>query len=465
MSRSPVRLNHTCTVLAACAALVSSATALAQLEPPPLVQPPPATEPAPAPAPSPATTAPAATAPAEPAVQPFVGQVTADRVYVRSGPGVNYYEMGQLNKGDLVSVVGGRSRWYQIAPPAGTFALIAKEFVQVDPDNKVGTVKTNGDYVNVRAGSALQPNSSYAVLTVVKNGTKLDIVGSTDKHYKILPPDKAFVYISPDFVKPAPEGTQYTQPTLTIGGRAVATTAPSVTDTVVEVSPPIATTTDSATDTTAPATQTADTPTPATQTAGGNPQVVVVTPTPATSYAPNAYTTFAKLNAQTQDEMGKRLADQKLDTLLAGYKSLLETPNLPPSVKQGAEARVESLEKMLKLQKAIKSDDPADVASEAHRKAAGEEWDAIKAKIDEWERSGPLTAEGKLQTSTVVPGKYVLVNPRTGRVVAYLNPSPEIDLAKVLGSYVGVRGITESEEGAAVKTVKVRTVTLMAEPK
>src|SRR4051812_8974679 len=48
--------------------------------------------------------------------QPFVGTVTADKVYVRSGPGSAYYEMGQLTKGDTVQVVGSSLGWYKILP-------------------------------------------------------------------------------------------------------------------------------------------------------------------------------------------------------------------------------------------------------------------------------------------------------------------------------------------------------------
>ena len=113
---------------------------------------------------APPTTAPAggtAAAPAAaelaPVTQPFVAQVTGDKVYVRSGPGTSYYELGQLSKGDLVYVVGTKSGWYQILPPNGTFCLIAKEFVEVDAAGGAapssGTVK--GDYINVRAGTAI----------------------------------------------------------------------------------------------------------------------------------------------------------------------------------------------------------------------------------------------------------------------------------------------------------------------
>src|SRR6185503_11898855 len=55
----------------------------------------------------PPATAPDQTTPdAATITQPYVATIAGDRVYVRSGPGVAYYEVGQLAKGDLVYVVG-----------------------------------------------------------------------------------------------------------------------------------------------------------------------------------------------------------------------------------------------------------------------------------------------------------------------------------------------------------------------
>src|SRR5205807_337725 len=116
---------------------------------------------APSPAPPPATPAPPAAPPAElpAATQPLVAAVTGDKVYVRSGPGTAYYEIGQLTKGDLVQVVGTSNGWYKILPPNGTFCLVAKEFVETDPAAGGGAAPTSGtvkgDYVNVRAGTAI----------------------------------------------------------------------------------------------------------------------------------------------------------------------------------------------------------------------------------------------------------------------------------------------------------------------
>src|ERR1035437_3715474 len=153
------------------------------------------------------------------ATMPFVGTVTADKVYVRSGPGSAWYELGHVAKGDTVQVVGAKGGWYEIFPPNGTFCLIAKEFVETDAGGQSGTVK--GDYINLRAGTATYKQDGWvkdsAVLCVVRKGTKLTILGSTEKYYQVAPTERAFVFISPQFVKEAP-GTEYKIPQLKPGG-------------------------------------------------------------------------------------------------------------------------------------------------------------------------------------------------------------------------------------------------------
>ena len=90
----------------------------------------------------------------------------------------------------------------------------------VDSSGTSGTAKA--DYVNVRAGTALyKTREPSAVLTVIRKGTKLTILGSTDKYYEIAPPEKAYVYISPQFVKNNGVVAEYKVPDLKLPPGAV----------------------------------------------------------------------------------------------------------------------------------------------------------------------------------------------------------------------------------------------------
>ena len=70
-----------------------------------------------------------------------------------------------------------------------------------------------------------------------------------------------------------------------------------------------------------------------------------------------------------------------------------------------------------------------------------------------------------LQTSTIVQGKYALVNPATGRVVAYVDPASDIDIGTLVGKYIGVRGITTQPPGTDITVIKVSNATLQPTPK
>ena len=56
----------------------------------------------------------------------FVGQVTGQDVYVRSGPDIKEYYCAQVSKPTKVTVVGELGEWSKIAPVAGCFSVIRK---------------------------------------------------------------------------------------------------------------------------------------------------------------------------------------------------------------------------------------------------------------------------------------------------------------------------------------------------
>src|SRR5262249_17421169 len=80
----------------------------------------------------------------------FIGAVNSNDVYVRSGPGENYYATAQLSKGAQVTVVGLKFDWLKIVPPEGSFCYVAKAYVEKRGDGSIGRV-TKPD-LNVRAG-------------------------------------------------------------------------------------------------------------------------------------------------------------------------------------------------------------------------------------------------------------------------------------------------------------------------
>ncbi len=134
---------------------------------------------------------------------PYVAEVTADNVNLRSGPGTNYYRCGKLNKTDRIKVVGSQFSWSRVVPPEGSFSWISKQYVQVDPNNSaIGTV--TGDAVRVYAGSELiKPIHSTTVQVKLNVSDKVGLLGDGGEggYYKIVPPIGSYLWISTEYSK------------------------------------------------------------------------------------------------------------------------------------------------------------------------------------------------------------------------------------------------------------------------
>ncbi len=134
---------------------------------------------------------------APPVVSIKIGEVVGDQVHVRSGPGVNYYPVTRLSSGDRVVIVGHKPAWVGVAPPGGTYSLVAKQYVDQDGQDQ-GVI--NGDRVWVRAGTDLS-DDKYAKQTRLSKGARVTIVGQSGEYYKIVPPKGAMLWISADYVR------------------------------------------------------------------------------------------------------------------------------------------------------------------------------------------------------------------------------------------------------------------------
>ncbi len=133
---------------------------------------------------------------------PYVAEITGDDVYIRSGPGTNYYACGKLQKGERVTVVNQQFSWSCIVPPAASFSWIYVPYVSIDPDNPDTGIVT-GDNVRVYAGSD-QVKPIHSTLQLKLNrGEKVKLLGEEkDNYYKIAAPTGAYLWVSTQFTRP-----------------------------------------------------------------------------------------------------------------------------------------------------------------------------------------------------------------------------------------------------------------------
>ncbi len=142
---------------------------------------------------------------------PYKAHISADDVYVRSGPGRNYYPTDKLRAGQAVEIYrhdpGG---WYAIRPPQGSFTWISSRFIRRGGD---GLAEVTGRQVAGRVGSRFS-DIRDVIQVRLHEGEVVDPLPSWDlqssatagpaatKWIKIAPPSGEFRWVHGKFVDP-----------------------------------------------------------------------------------------------------------------------------------------------------------------------------------------------------------------------------------------------------------------------
>ena len=164
--------------------------------------------------------------PAIASAAPFLAETTGNDVYIRSGPGTNYYHCGKLQKGDKVQVVRTQPGWSCIVPPPGCFSWIAMQYISINLDNPTLAIVT-GNGVWVYAGSDyVEPMHSTSKQAMLNRGDKIRLLGEEkDDYCKIAPPDGAYVWVSTDYTESIGPAGQKSPTEAGPGGEGASTAA------------------------------------------------------------------------------------------------------------------------------------------------------------------------------------------------------------------------------------------------
>jgi hypothetical protein len=138
---------------------------------------------------------------------PYKAYIASDDVYVRSGPGKNYYPTTKLAAGTEVEVYrhdpGG---WYAIRPPRDSFTWVAARYVNVGEDG-LGTI--TGKQVAARVGSEFS-DIRDVIQVRLHEGEVVEIVGEKQftgtseagRWCQIAPPSGEFRWVFGRLVDP-----------------------------------------------------------------------------------------------------------------------------------------------------------------------------------------------------------------------------------------------------------------------
>lgn len=380
---------------------------------------------------------------------PYEGEVTGDDVYVRSGPGVNYYPTTKLKTGQHIRVLGEQFGWLRIAPPSGSFSYIDMSFVE-KKDAQRGIV--TGDNVLVRAGSTLSTRKNE-VQTKLHKGDTVTIQGEADGFYKILPPKDACLWISSQYVRPLDGGpAMTTQPAAT---RAAATrpgtpgSQPGDADIVASLAEETSVARDEPPKTSPPAAAPATT-----QPAEG--EGTRVTVRTGRGRAAERIAQYLQESGprgvrvqQLEDELRGLLdaatsADTAaLERLMHEYETIAAQDD-EPIAQAVARARVRQINSRIELlgSRTRMLDEQKDL--EIYRRQLGEDRSRIGLRTSAASQPG-YDFKGELRASplfTESQRRYRLVNPADGgRTIAYVDLPVELsgNIPQWVGQYVGVR--------------------------
>jgi uncharacterized protein YgiM (DUF1202 family) len=378
----------------------------------------------------------------------FSGVVNSNAVYVRSGPGENYYATLKLDKGAQITVVGLKFDWLKVIPPEGSFSYVAKAYVEKRGDGSVGRV-TKPD-LNVRAGSDLN-----ALKTTVQ--TKLDenedvaILGEQDEYFKIKPPQGAYLYINKQFVDPVKA-----LPAVAAAAPATDATDPKNSEPIASA-PMVTTTPDAAAkgaaagaalaaSTTQPSNAVAAAPTTQSSEQAAAPSTQPATPT--------AETQFDAVESEFLDATNKPLQDQPIEELQTKYTELSTNADLPASMRRIVEMRQATLKLRANVrQQYVEAQKMQDLANSKQTALKAEQAELTQRVKDQ--QVTTYTAIGTLRTSSLqIAGTslYRLTDPNTGRTLVYIKSS-DAKYAELLNQFIGVRGDIVEDAVVNLKTI------------
>ncbi len=380
---------------------------------------------------------PSATPFAEPAATttPFVAVVTADNVYVRSGPSVqSSYPFGKLDRTKVVRVLEESFGWSRVQTAGPAFAdmtgfVAADDRVQLSADGGSITATAVTELRAPNIGADSSPESSWKQIAKVDAGTTLAALNRIDGErgsvWRVKLPDNAEGWINSNFLRRATDAEA-----ATIAHAASA----------------------AGSDATASLSDEPGEPGARVDTAVAAPQG----PTPEELAAQKRRATFADLEATWLTVKGQPIAEAELGALFAAYTSLYADPACEPGMKARAKARTEQLAVQQEVQTKLVE------IKDAKARLSGE-CDQIASVARAIEARSDYLAVGVLNASIVYDGSnlpllYRLQDPSSGQTVAYIVPDDSYTLTTMLGTLIGVRGEKCFDDALKLDTISPTTI-------
>ena len=392
---------------------------------------------------------------------PFLGTITADNVYVRSGPSVDSsYPFGKLARGNIVRVVENSHGWARVRTEGdafnGAFAFIpADRRVDVAADGK--TIRATA-VTEVRApniGADASPDASWKQIGTLEPGETAvlleTIEGERDRLHKVQMPSDAEGWINVSFIRTA------TAEDIALAQSGTAPAASAASDGAAVVAVPAPTVVESTTIVLDEGPNEPGIGVEVATIAVPNPAAAALAETQARAAARRA--TLADLDSVWGAVKGQRADDSEMEALRSRYLALAEESRADLTVAGKAKHRAEQLRLQIEVTSRMREVGTARAQMSSDQEFLAGIARALEARSD-------YTAVGVLNASMVYDGKrlpllYRLQDPGTGQAVAYLVPGDDFQLSTLLGNLLGVKGKMEFDEALRVNILSARGIDLL----
>jgi uncharacterized protein YraI len=378
---------------------------------------------------------------------PYKAYVNTADVYVRSGPGEDYYPTDKLKLGQEIEIYrhdpGG---WFAVRPPEGNFSWVAARYLDQQPNH---LAKVNADRVATRVGSRFSDARDVIqvrlqkgeLVEILQTKSETDGQGQSATWCKIAPPSGEFrwvfgKYVDPEYprdgVRKARNNVSPTAATSVSTGGVPTIRAESVTP--------------------APSGETAAAPrmlAPPPSVAADEPVAAAESPavapamTPMRHYSPEEYQKeLDNINLDLSIMLAEETSVWNFEQLSPRANALLETAQT--AVERGRArllankiARFEEIKQRYDSVTNMRQDvdrRDAQLAQLSQQRAEAAQANDPGQRFD---GTGRLV---RVNTMAVGAPRYALVD-TNNQVLCYVSPAPGVNLQYYLGRTVGVHGV------------------------
>lgn len=422
--------------------------------------------------------------------------VSRENAPVRSGASDNYYAFGALAEGAVVGVLEEKFGWARIVtdgPDFGDFyGYVKEEDVKVAADGRSGIAMGRVQVFAPNLERDGDPDASWKWITRIDAESALIVLGAVEGenggYYKIAIPATGEGWVSLNFLRKAtaqeveqwrsrllapPRAAARPQPDRPVAPPRDEALAPPIQ--IIDepmgpnrpVPPPNTNQGESVTpedEATATQAEEANEVNSAPAEEPGAPPVEAASPenekvTSQASPQMEARKTFEALEWAYEALKKEPIRTAEIDPLRQRYLELLDAAKLDERDIVIARGRVQLLDARLKLQERVLDVDRVRAATELN--SAGQE----RARIA-LEFAANYAAVGEVAVSTIYDGQRLpellrLMDPATGRTIAYLQPDDEFHFAEKIGMLVGIVGEKYYDGGLRLHVIQPKRVDLL----